>query len=224
MKHKKLKIAVLISVIALFLVLVSLTVYAYFSTLAYVYTDEGKEVAHIGMNLSLLFDKLESDGSNVDGTTLPFINPANGNKYVVDTDATWGTAQNPYVISEIRHLQNLSALQDIGYFYKLNIKNNFTDKEENGKVVGKNYTAGANDKPYFLICKPDGTPTVIDGTDIKIKPIGTDEYPFIGEIGGAIVTEVPDGNGGTKKTVETIPVKGGLDTDTSAIFNKMGWS
>ena len=125
MKHKKLKIAVLISVIALLLVLVSLTVYAYFSTLAYVYTDEGKEVAHLDMNLSLLFDKLESDGSNVDGTELPFVNPANGNQYVVDTNQTWGTAQNPYVISEIRHLQNLSALQDIGYFYKLNIKNNY---------------------------------------------------------------------------------------------------
>lgn len=200
MKHKKLKIAVLISVIALLLVLVSLTVYAYFSTLAYVYTDEGKEVAHLGMNLSLLFDKLESDGSNVDGTELPFVNPANGNQYVVDTNQTWGTAQNPYVISEIRHLQNLSALQDIGYFYKLNIKNNYN---EDGS-----YIAESNDKPYFLICKPNGTPTVIDGTGISIKPIGTDEYPFIAEIGGAIT----DGTA-------TVDVKGGLATDTSAIFN-----
>lgn len=206
MKHKRLKIAVLISVIALFLVLVSLTVYAYFSTLAYVYTSDGnKEVAHLGMNLSLLFDKLDGSSNddnnvNLNGTTLPFINPANGNKYVVDTGATWGTAQNPYVISEIRHLQNLSALQDIGYFYKLNIKNNFD--------TDGNYIDGANDKPYFLICTKEGTPTVINGTGIQIKPIGTDEYPFIGEIGGAIV----DG-------AATVPVKDGLDTDTSAIFN-----
>lgn len=206
MKHKKLKIAVLISVIALFLVLVSLTVYAYFSTLAYVYTSDGnKEIAHLGMNLSLLFDKLDGSSNddnnvNLNGTTLPFINPANGNKYVVDTGATWGTAQNPYVISEIRHLQNLSALQDIGYFYKLNIKNNFD--------TDGNYIDGANDKPYFLICTKEGTPTVINGTGIQIKPIGTDEYPFIGEIGGAIV----DG-------AATVPVKDGLDTDTSAIFN-----
>lgn len=206
MKHKRLKIAVLISVIALFLVLVSLTVYAYFSTLAYVYTSDGnKEIAHLGMNLSLLFDKLDGSSNddnnvNLNGTTLPFINPANGNKYVVDTGATWGTAQNPYVISEIRHLQNLSALQDIGYFYKLNIKNNFD--------TDGNYIDGANDKPYFLICTKEGTPTVINGTGIQIKPIGTDEYPFIGEIGGAIV----DG-------AATVPVKDGLDTDTSAIFN-----
>ena len=206
MKHKKLKIAVLISVIALFLVLVSLTVYAYFSTLAYVYTSDGdKEVAHLGMNLSLLFDKLDGSSNdnnnvNLNGTTLPFINPANGNKYVVDTTQTWGTAQNPYVISEIRHLQNLSALQDIGYFYKLNIKNNF---DTNG-----DYIDGANDKPYFLVCTKEGTPTVINGTGIQIKPIGTDQYPFIGEIGGAIV-----------KGTATVPVKDGLDTDTSAIFN-----
>ena len=153
MLRKKIKIAAIISAVTLLLATAVLTVYAYFTTVAYVYTADGnKQVAHLGMNLSLLFDKLKitDDNTLVDDTTqLPFIQSidANGTAtyYTYDKDAKWGTAQNPYVISDIRHLQNLSALQDIGYFYDLIIVENF---DANG-----NYTANSNSKPYFLVCR-----------------------------------------------------------------------
>ncbi len=215
MLRKKIKIAAIISAVTLLLATAVLTVYAYFTTVAYVYTEDGdKQVAHLGMNLSLLFDKLKitDDNTLVDDTTqLPFIqsiaDDGTVTYYTYDKDAKWGTAQNPYVISDIRHLQNLSALQDIGYFYDLIIVENF---DANG-----NYTANSNNKPYFLVCTPDGTPTTINGTGIEIKPIGNEIYPFIGEIAGAPVTK--DANDNTLTT--TVPVKDGLTSDTSAIYN-----
>jgi len=221
MKHKKLKIAVAIGTAALLVTLITVSVFAYFSTLAYVYTSDGdKQVAHLGMNLSLLFDKLVPQGTTTDtqdgvpnNTVLPFVSGQDSDGdpiyYTYDSSATWGTAQNPYIISDIRHLQNLSALQDIGYFYKLNIVNNF-NTDSDGNITTYN---GGNDKPYFLVCTPKGKPTTIDGTGIKIKPIGTDEYPFIGEIGGAFV------EGTTTVKVKKNGTDTDLQSDTSAIFN-----
>ena len=210
MKSKKLKWIAVVGAVAMALAIITVSVLAYFSTIVYVYTNDGdKQKFHAGMRLSLLFDKLTEVE---DDATLPFIDPSktateadpDANKFKYDSNAKWGTAQNPYVISDIRHLQNLSALQDIGYFYDLNIKNNFTTTD------GKTTYNGGNDKPYFLVCKNDGTPVTINGEGISIKPIGTEQYPFIGEIGGAIL----DGT----TTVPTTE-KGNLQSDTSAIFN-----
>lgn len=203
MLRKKIKIAAIISVVTMLMATAALTVYAYFTTVAFVYTADGnREVAHLGMKLSLLFDKLSKTPT---GTELPFQTPNSTEDtpeyYTYDPTAKWGTAQNPYVISDIRHLQNLSALQDIGYFYDLFIKSNFDDEG--------NYTPGSNVKPYFLVCTQAGTPTTIDGTGIDIKPIGNEYYPFIGEIAGAPVA------GTTTVTV----AKGDLSSDTSAIYN-----
>lgn len=202
MLRKKIKIAAILSAALLLTATAALTVYAYFTTVAYVYTDDGdKQVAHLGMNLSLLFDKLTETPED---TTLPFqttdSTEDNPKYYTYNSQADWGSPENPYVISDIRHLQNLSALQDIGYFYDLMIVNNFD--------VNGNYTANSNEKPYFLVCKNDGTPVTINGTGVEIKPIGNEYYPFIGEIAGAPVA-------GTT----TVPVKGGLSSDTSTIYN-----
>ena len=218
MKSKKLKWIAVVGAVAMALAIITVSVMAYFSTLVFVYTSDGeKKVFRAGMRLSLLFDKLDA---SLEGSPLPFVDPTNSNaQYEFDPDEKWGTAQNPYIISDIRHLQNLSALQDIGYFYNLNIKNNFNadgtypaKKTENGTEVTID-----NDKPYFLVCTKEGKPVTIDGTDIKIKPIGTEQFPFIGEIGGAFVngtTSLTVNKGtSTNKNMQT------LQSDTSAIFN-----
>lgn len=218
MKFSKTKLAVFLSVTLVLIAAVTITAFAYFSTRVYVYTNDGnKNVAHLGMNLSLLFDKLNSgttDGAKIPkDEPLPFINPSDTNPddgiyFKFDPEADWGSAQNPYVISDIRHLQNLSALQDIGYFDEHFIQDNF-QKADGNLVLDANgeriYIAGSNVKPYFLICTSIGTPVTINGTGVVIKPIGNEEFPFIGEIGGAFV--------------EGTTTVNGLSSDTSTIFN-----
>lgn len=167
--------------------LCSVTAIAYFTTRAVVRTENSAQFASIGMRLDLLFDRID-DNTPADtdiGTGTPYA-----------PDADWGSAANPYVISDIRHLQNLSVLQEIGYFDTNYISKNF---DEN-----KVYTGGT-EMPYFLVCKPDGTPVTINGSDITFSPIGTDEYPFIGFVGGAFS--------------EGTTTVGGKQSDTSAIYN-----
>ena len=209
MKHKKLKITLAASLATLLLAFVALTVHASFTTRVYVYTDTGKKVAHVGMNLQLLFGKLAvADDTDLkipsytvtsnglvqykDGVTN---NTETGDdqRTLFDADAPWGSAQNPYVISEPRHLQNLSALHSVGYFDLLYIANNFD--------ASGNYIPGSASIPYFLICDPEtGKPVTISGEDIEsaIEPIGSAEHPFIGVVGGAFTegeTTVIDGDG-----------------------------
>ena len=219
MKRKKLTIALVASTVAALMLVATLSVYAYFTTRVYVYTDAGKEIAHVGMNLQLLFGKLEeydatsnpqgvkpdtnlgipsynavtSAGVDVvddkgvwssvvgNGQYLNFNDGSEDNPTPYNPDAPWGSAQNPYVISETRHLQNLSALQSVGYFDMLYIGDNFVNGE---------YQAGSASIPYFVICNTDGTPVTIDGSGLEdpIKPIGSAEHPFIGVIGGAFNT------------------------------------
>lgn len=219
MKRKKLTIALVASTVAALMLVATLSVYAYFTTRVYVYTDAGKEIAHVGMNLQLLFGKLEeydatsnpqgvkpdtnlgipsynavtSAGVDVvddkgvwssvvgNGQYLNFNDGTDDNPTPYNPNAPWGSAQNPYVISETRHLQNLSALQSVGYFDMLYIGDNFVNGE---------YQAGSASIPYFVICNTDGTPVTIDGSGLEdpIKPIGSAEHPFIGVIGGAFNT------------------------------------
>ena len=230
MKHKRLTIALIASTVAAMILVATLSVYAYFTTRVYVYTEDGKEVAHVGMNLQLLFGKLSgvTPGTNLgipsynvvdangnivysDGTTtsndttnkgawanattgttqyLHYNDGTDDNPTPYDPDAPWGSAQNPYIISEARHLQNLSALQSVGYFDLLYVANNF---DANG-----NYIAGSASIPYFLICADTtsnstgltaGQPITISGEELAaIKPIGSAEHPFIGVVGGAFTT------------------------------------
>ena len=208
MKHKKLKITLAASLATLLLAFVALTVHAYFTTRVYVYTDTGKKVAHVGMNLQLLFGKLTvADDTDLkipsytvtsnglvqykDGVTND-TETGDDQRTLFDADAPWGSAQNPYVISEPRHLQNLSALHSVGYFDLLYIANNFD--------ASGNYVAGSASIPYFLICDSYGNPVTISGENIEtaIEPIGSAEHPFIGVVGGAFVegeTTVIDGDG-----------------------------
>ena len=267
MKHKKLKIALVASLAVVLLLAATLTVFAYFTTQVYVYTEDGMEVAHVGMNLQLLFGKLSGvttddlgipsycvvssttgkpvvDGNGVwystvaaataavppdtatdetyylqyrDGTTL---------KTPYNSKAPWGSAQNPYVISEARHMQNLSALQSVGYFDLLYLGNNF---DANG-----NYIPGSASIPYFLICTDSpkyaddgktvtaepGTPITISGDQLDpIKPIGSAEHPFIGVIGGAFVNTKTEtnSNDNTTTTVQLTTNVAGKTSSVSAI-------
>ena len=141
MKNKKLKISVIAATLALVFMMAAMTVYAYFTTKVYVYTDEGKQEFQTGMQLQLLFDKLGGD-LNGDVIYLPNytrVDDGNGGTYLTynetvtldlvakedDPAAEWGSAANPYVISEIRHLQNLAALHSVGYFDLMYVNKNF---------------------------------------------------------------------------------------------------
>ena len=261
MKHKKLTIALVASMVATILMVATLSVYAYFTTRVYVYTEDGKEVAHVGMNLQLLFGKLsgveagtdlkipsynvvDASGAIVfsDNTTTSndttnkgvWANTAGTGQYLhyndgvndkttYDPDAPWGSAQNPYIISETRHLQNLSALQSVGYFDLLYVANNFD--------ADGNYIEGSASIPYFLICTDTtsttgavaGRPVTIDGSalDSPIKPIGSAEHPFIGVIGGAFnTTDSPSTTvAGKTSSVSTIH---GFDIQTNTNQTDVG--
>lgn len=218
MKLKRWKLLTVLIAAFVLVATVSVSVYAYFSTRVYVYTEDGKEVAHLGMNLQLLFGKLDQtlDGTalpipyyakvNASGEVLPYDQeqtetllaqyPHNAKleNPTFDPDAPWGSPQNPYIIANERHLQNLSALQNIGYFDMMYIENNFTYNEGTATYT---YNDGIS-MPYFLICDENGAPVVIDATDIgEIKPVGSAEHPFIGVVGGAFAegTAIIDING-----------------------------
>ena len=171
---------ILVLICALFMSLAASTVavtLAYYSNLPRVYTsdDDSGRIARIGMRINLLFDRL---GESLSGATYRYPDETDETATVLDPSAEWGSKQNPYVISLPRHLLNLYALQNAGYFYDRFIRRNYDDGVYNG----------GGTMPCFLVCKPDGTPVAIDGSQLKkpIEPIGNERYPFIGYVGGAI--------------------------------------
>lgn len=229
MKLKRWKLLTVLIAAFVLVATVSVSVYAYFSTRVYVYTEDGKEVAHLGMNLQLLFGKLNQNLP--DGTALPIPyyakvdasgniltydkTPVNGVTYynaklenpTFDPNAPWGSPQNPYIIANERHLQNLSALQNIGYFDMMYIEKNFDKSTTDGKTT-YTYNNGIS-MPYFLICDENGKPVVIDATDIgEIKPVGSAEHPFIGVVGGAFASGDPVTVGATGKTTSVSTLHG----------------
>ena len=213
------------AVILLMLVVVaaSTAVYAYFSTRIYVYTSDGnREVAKLGMRLNLLFDRINPEEVAED-TPLSIVmtRDAEGVEtyYTYDSEAEWGSPQNPYIISDVRHLHNLSALQSIGYFADMYIKYNYEDEDMSGTYLE---TAVM---PYFLVCEPDGTPATVDCEDFTITPIGTDEYPFIGYVGGAFVegTTTVDGYVSDTSAIYNLNVTADEDRSDVGLFGSIGY-
>ncbi len=160
-KLRILKKIIPISLCAILLVAVVSISYAYFTKL-----DVYK--AYFGASIDAMFDRLDRNAVSKD-TDL-----GNGAKF--DPDAAWGSKSNPYVISQTRHLNNLSALQNIGYFY-----NRYT------KAYNPSEMPSDTMLPHFLVCETDGTPVCIKGGNKAIEPIGTEEFPFIGTLHGAFV-------------------------------------
>ena len=114
--------------------------------------------------VELIFDRLDFTSTNVQNYRDP--NDAN---FRFDSTAEWGTKANPYVISQKYHVQNLSVLQNNGFF-----------KEKKD----------ANDQPlqsYFRVCNKNGTPVAINCEGMTLAPVGTHENPFTGVVEGALV-------------------------------------
>lgn len=157
--NKKVGICFLSLILGFVIAALSVVAYAYFSK---------KDIydGYISGSVELLFDRLDDDGiaaySSAAGIT-------------ANKDLEWGSKENPYVISNAKHLYNLSELQNLGYFAK--------------KHISQNTAEDLWHIPYFLICAPDYTPVVIDGSFSKaISPIGNSEYPFIGSVKGVTGT------------------------------------
>lgn len=87
-----------------------------------------------------------------------------------------GTKENPYIITNRRHLYNLAWLQYIGHF---------NQSDESGvitpvyfKVATTDQVSGeTTDKKYV-------TPADIDCSGLVLPPIGTSQYPFVGVFDG----------------------------------------
>ena len=178
---KSAKIAIIIALCTLLTIVgvfSALIVNAWFSNVPRVYTSSDQDsgqIARIGMRIDLLFERLRPD--EFTGTIVY----SEGKEATFNSNAEWGTAANPYIISLPRHMINLYALQRIGYFDERYISKNY---DNNGTYIAKSEIM-----PHFLVCDVDGTPICvngnINGSRTEIQPIGNDEYPFIGVIGGA---------------------------------------
>lgn len=187
-KHKRIYVYFVTVMLALLIMASAVLSYAYFSK---------KDIydGYLSGEIELLFDRLDDTG-------LASYGAAEG--ITADKEQTWGTKNNPYVISNVRHLYNLSELQNIGYFDKQFISKNY---DENGNLV-----ADPTNIPYFIICEPDYTPVLIDGSSFKeIASIGNDEHPFIGSVKGVHI-KTKDENGETINKEQMVTV----ETNTSA--------
>ncbi|MBP5289783.1 MAG: hypothetical protein J6Z79_07945 [Clostridia bacterium] len=195
--------------------------YAYFSTQPRVFTDDNtSQAARVGMRINLLFEKLRSgEAGNFSGT----ITYPDGNEAVFDPTADWGTAENPYIISLSRHMINLYVLQRVGYFDVRYVQENY---DGNGE-----YIPNSGVKPYFLVCDPEtGQPVSVDGTrnntNIEIQPIGNDEYPFIGCVGGAPAAgtcTAPNGKTSNSSIIANFTVVPREDEPDVGLFGKIGY-
>ncbi len=183
---KKLMVISLCTLATVMAVLSAAVGYAYF-------TKEEEFDAYFGIDVGgRWFDELNDAALETYQTDVLGLTEAN-------LDAAWGSEQNPYVISESKHLYNLSALQNSGYLYKKHVGNNFGDDGT--------YNDGT-DVPYFLICDKDGKPVCIEAGSKTIAPIGTEEFPFVGSVKGSFVD-----------TTECTIADTGLTSDTSVIYN-----
>lgn len=132
--------------------------------------------------IELIFDRLNFDSETaitVNGTATTVGAQLDALGY--DEDAVWGSENNPYVISQKYHVQNLSVLQNNGFF-KERVK---TDPETGEPVLGDDGKP-IPDQSFFLVCTPDGLPVAIDCDGMTIAPIGTHDRPFTGNIQGAL--------------------------------------
>ena len=253
MKLKKWKLLTVLLAVLMLATAATMTVYAYFSTRVYVYTNDGnKELAHLGMNLQLLFGKLDSVENDADEDYVPidtelkipyysveggfnvYHTGATGDCPKFNPAAAWGSPENPYIIANERHLQNLSALQSVGYFDLMYIEKNF-DASGTGDDATYTYNNGVS-MPYFLVCTEAGTPVVIDATKIgTIRPIGSAEHPFIGVIGGAPIsgstyidtnankTQDPGEKTTTVSTLHNVKVQTTTDQTDVGLFGYVGY-
>lgn len=184
MKGRLYRIILLILTIVCFLSIFAAVSFAYFSS-------DLRIKGYTNIKIELLFDHYEESALE---------EYQSGFENLTEEDKVWGHKGNPYLISGVRHIYNLSILQNNGYFYKNFIESNF---DENGVLVGNTDFSDGYEVPYFVISKPDGAPVVIDASTRVIKPVGNDQYPFIGSVVGASSSESPVGFSASGKDLTT---------------------
>ncbi len=170
------------------------------SSLAYFKAVLDKSGNHSVM-VELIFDSLNMENSNIAAAGYAKID-SDGN------EIPWGSERNPYVISQKFHVQNLSVLQNAGFFDQR--------KDADGNIL----------QSHFLVCDPsDGTPVAIDCGGMVINPVGTEAKPFTGKIDGAIF----DGEDSYKNlgvsvsTIANLTVNAAADTPDIGFFGHVSY-
>ena len=88
-----------------------------------------------------------------------------------------GTKDDPYIITNKRHLYNLAWLQYIGHFNQANDSGVITPVYFKVATTDANSGATTTDTKYT-------TPADIDCGGLVLPPIGTSQYPFVGVFDG----------------------------------------
>ena len=192
------------SVIAAILLFATLLLVMISPSFAYFRTQFDKNGYH-NMIIELIFDRLDETGM---AAYAEKYQEAYGSTFSPNAEATWGSRDNPYVISQKYHIQNLSVLQNTGFFEKR--------VDESGKTV----------QAYFLVCNPDGTPVVIDCGGMTISPVGNHKRPFTGVISGAPSTtgESSYKNYGTTVSgIANLTVEATLNDPDIGFFGRLGY-
>ena len=199
------KRAVLVGIILLALVM-SIWLVMVYPSFAYFRAHLDVNGSH-NMMIELIFDRLDQDGFEAYQEKYQDIYATNEQPFVPSEDAEWGTRENPYVISQKYHVQNLSVLQRVGFFEK--------------RLDGD----GRPMQAYFLVCNPDGTPVVIDCKGMEISPVGTHEFPFTGVINGAPAEGEASylGYGSSISGFANLTITSTLDEPDIGFFGKLGY-
>ena len=203
-KEKVIAIAVMATLV------IGILIAIIFPSLAYFREYLDKNGFHNVM-VELIFDRLDQDGMNAYYEKYKDIYSTDGAQFSPGMDKTWGTRENPYVISQKYHVQNLSVLQKAGFFDK---------KDANGNTT----------QAYFLVCNPDGTPVVIDCNGMKIAPVGTHDHPFIGSVHGAPAS-APEGGeptyqgyGSSISGIANLTITATLEEPDIGFFGMLGYT
>lgn len=204
-KMKPVALILCILLIAVSLVLLISESLAYFR---FIFDKSGTNTVMV----ELIFDHLDFNDSDV--INAGFADEENGN------EIPWGSEKNPYVISQKYHIQNLSVLQNSGFFASR------VKKDENGDPILDENNNTIPDQSYFLVCNTDGTPVSIDCDGIKIAPIGSHEYPFTGVIRGAPIagSTTYNGYGSSVSTIADLTVESNLDEPDIGFFGRLGYN
>ena len=159
------------------------------------------------MMIELIFDRLNQEGFDAYAEKYQDVYGRDGQPFSPNESAEWGTRENPYVISQKYHVQNLSVLQRVGFF------ENRLDAE------------GKPKQAHFLVCNPNGTPVVIDCGGMALSPVGTHEHPFTGVINGAPSTgdATYAGYGSSISGFANLTITSTLDEPDIGFFGKLGY-
>ena len=193
----------LVLAIALLFLLLNAPSFAFFRTF---FDKQGSNTVMV----ELIFDRLDFDNPEI--LAKGFAEEENG------VEIPWGSERNPYVISQKHHIQNLSVLQNSGFFASR------VEKDANGNPIlvnGKTVPL----QSYFLVCNTDGTPTTVNCEGMTVDPIGSHENPFTGVISGAPLsgTTIYGGYEASLSTISNLTVKSNLDEPDIGFFGKLGY-